>query len=315
MTLTELRYIVAVARERHFSRAAESCFVSQPTLSVGVRKLEDELGVQIFERGSKNEVRPTRVGERIVEQAQRVLEESEQIRQIAHHGQDPLSGPIRLGVIYTIGPYLLPHLIPCLHRRAPNMPLIIEEGLTAELSNKLKRGELDVVVLSLPFRSPGVVTQTVYQEPFEVAMPAEHPWTHLESIDPASLVETDLLLLGPGHCFRDQVLQACPECNRTAASGGLQKTLESSSLETIRHMVASGAGVTVLPCSSSDGVPAEQDLLVRRPFTRPAPSRLVAIAWRKAFPRPEAVEEVRQGILSADMPCVHMMPDEPILPS
>ena len=314
MTLTELRYIVAVARERHFSRAAQSCFVSQPTLSVGVRKLEEELGVKIFERGAKNEVRPTRVGERIIEQAQRVLEETEQVQQIAQHGQDPLSGPLRLGVIYTIGPYLLPQLIPNLHRRAPKMPLMIEEGLTSQLANKLKQGELDVVILSLPFKAPGVVTQTVYREPFEVAMPADHPWVDKEAIDASSLAETDLLLLGPGHCFRDQVLQACPECNRSAATGGLQKTLESSSLETIRHMVASGAGVTVFPCTSSNGIPSEQQLLVRRSFKDPAPSRLVALAWRKAFPRPEAVEEVRRGILESEMPCVTMLPDEPILP-
>ncbi|MGC8731474.1 MAG: LysR substrate-binding domain-containing protein, partial [Halothiobacillaceae bacterium] len=202
MTLTELRYIVAVARERHFSRAAEICFVSQPTLSVGVRKLEEALGVQIFERGPKSEVRLTTSGARIVAQAQRVLEEVERLKQVAKHSQDPLNGPLRLGLIYTIGPYLLPHLIPTLHARAPQMPLLIEEGLTAELAERLRFGELDVIVVSLPFSEPGVVTQAVYDEPFVVAMPPEHPWRETGVLPPERLAEGELLILGQGHCFR-----------------------------------------------------------------------------------------------------------------
>lgn len=313
MTLTELRYIVAVARERHFSRAAESCFVSQPTLSVGVRKLEETLGVQIFERGPKSEVRLTAAGERIIAQAQRVLEEVERLKQVAKHSQDPLSGPLRLGLIYTIGPYLLPHLIPALHQRAPQMPLLIEEGFTAELAERLRFGELDVIVVSLPFFEPGVVTQAVYDEPFVVAMPPEHPWRMETQLAPQRLAEGELLLLGQGHCFRDQVLQMCPDCNRSVAVGGLARTLEGSSLETIRHMVASGLGVTVLPCSSvQHGM--EGGRLVYRPFTEPVPQRRVVLAWRKSFPRPEAVEALRQTILEARIPCLNMLPDEPILP-
>ncbi|MGB9670845.1 MAG: hydrogen peroxide-inducible genes activator [Halothiobacillaceae bacterium] len=313
MTLTELRYIVAVARERHFSRAAESCFVSQPTLSVGVRKLEEALGVQIFERGPKSEVRLTTSGARIIAQAQRVLEEVERLKQVAKHSQDPLNGPLRLGLIYTIGPYLLPHLIPTLHARAPQMPLLIEEGLTAELAERLRFGELDVIVVSLPFSEPGVVTQAVYDEPFVVAMPPEHPWRETAVLPPERLAEGELLILGQGHCFRDQVLQMCPDCNRSAAIGGLQRTLEGSSLETIRHMVASGLGVTVLPCSSAQN-DMEGGRLVYRAFREPVPMRRVVLAWRKSFPRPEAVEALRQTILEACIPCLRMLPDQPIMP-
>jgi LysR family hydrogen peroxide-inducible transcriptional activator len=313
MTLTELRYIVAVARERHFSRAAESCYVSQPTLSVGVRKLEEALGVQIFERGPKSEVRLTTAGERIVAQAQRVLEEVERLKQVARHSQDPLSGPLRLGLIYTIGPYLLPHLIPTLHTRAPQMPLLIEEGFTSELAERLRYGELDVIVVSLPFSEPGVVTQAVYDEPFVVAMPPEHPWRQMATLPPERLAEGELLMLGQGHCFRDQVLQMCPDCNRSAAVGGLQRTLEGSSLETIRHMVASGLGVTVLPCSSAQSG-MEGGRLVYREFREPVPMRRVVLAWRKSFPRPEAVEALRQTILEASIPCLRMLPDQPIMP-
>lgn len=313
MTLTELRYIVAVARERHFSRAAESCHVSQPTLSVGVRKLEEALDVQIFERGPKSEVRLTAAGERIVAQAQRVLEEAERLKQVARHSQDPLNGPLKLGLIYTIGPYLLPHLIPALHARAPQMPLLIEEGYTATLAERLRYGELDVIVLSLPFGEPGVVTQALYDEPFVIAMPPEHVWNKADDLPAARLAEGELLLLGEGHCFRDQVLQMCPDCNRSASISGLQRTLEGSSLETIRHMVASGLGVTVLPCSSvQNGL--EGSRLVYRAFSEPVPMRRVVLAWRKSFPRPEAVEALRQTILGANIPCLRMLPDEPILP-
>ncbi|MEW6765964.1 MAG: hydrogen peroxide-inducible genes activator [Pseudomonadota bacterium] len=313
MTLTELRYIVAVARERHFSRAAESCFVSQPTLSVGVRKLEEALGVQIFERGSKSEVRLTPAGERIVAQAQRVLEETERLKQVAQHSKDPLSGTLRVGLIYTIGPYLLPHLIPALHQRAPHMPLLIEEGYTATLAERLRFGELDVIVVSLPFSEPGVMTQAVYDEPFMIAMPPEHLWAKAPHLTSERLAEGELLLLGQGHCFRDQVLQACPDCNRSVSISGLQRTLEGGSLETIRHMVASGLGVTVLPCSSVQN-DFEGGRLIYRRFDEPAPQRRVVLAWRKSFPRPEAVEALRQTIVGAEIPCLTMLPAEPILP-
>jgi len=247
MTLTELKYIVAVARERHFGRAAEACFVSQPTLSVAIKKLEDELGVQLFERGS-TEVSITSIGTQVVEQAQRVLEEASAIKEIAKQGRDPLTGPLRLGVIHTIGPYLLPALVPRMIRNAPKMPLLLQESLTIKLLESLRLGDIDVAILADPFPNQGFVTQAVYDEPFVVAVPNQHPWARRKHVRSAELKDETMLLLGTGHCFRDQVLEVCPELSRySQASAGIQKTFEGSSLETIRHMVASGIGITVLP--------------------------------------------------------------------
>ena len=304
MTLTELRYIVAVARARHFGHAAEACFVSQPTLSVGVKKLEDELGVTLFERGN-NEVTVTPAGMRIVEQAAHILELAGDLKALAQQSKDPLVGPLRLGAIYTIAPYLLPQLIPQVHALAPQMPLLLEENFTAKLAEKLKRGELDAIIISLPFDEPGIETQMLYTEPFQVALPAGHAWCAKSAIHADELIQESLLLLSAGHCFRDQVLKVCPALNRTAAApGSMQKTLESSSLETIRHMVASGAGITVMPCTAVQTGVAEQGLLAFRPFSDPAPDRPVALAWRKSFTRPQALEAVRQAVLRSDLPCV-----------
>ena len=304
MTLTELRYIVAVARERHFGRAAAACHVSQPTLSVAVKKLEEELGVVLFERGP-HEVRPTPAGEAVVAQAQRVLEEVEQVRRLAESGRDPLHGPLRLGLIYTIGPYLLPGLIPVLHEAAPHMPLLIDEDYTARLAEKLRTGALDAIVVALPFDEPGVVTLPLYQEPFVVLVPAGHPWHDREAIDPAELAGEPVLLLGPGHCFRDQVLAACPGCAAAVeAEGSLARSLEGGSLETIRHMVASGLGITVLPCTAAGTGRYAQRLVAVRRFTEPAPRRTVALAWRASFPRPQAIEALRRAVAASGLTCV-----------
>jgi LysR family hydrogen peroxide-inducible transcriptional activator len=304
MTLTELRYIVALARERHFGRAAEACFVSQPTLSVAVKKLEDELGVVLFERG-KTEVGITPVGERIVEQARRVLEELEAVKRIAREARDPLDGPLRLGTIYTVGPYLLPHLIPLLRESAPRMPLLIEESYTARLRERLAQGELDAIIVCLPLEDPGVVTLPLYDEPFVVLLPAAHPWSAREAVSTDELASQTVLLLGAGHCFRDQVIAACPGCVGPALTpDGLQRSMEGSSLETIRHMVASGMGITVLPCTAAVG-PGRyaSELTVTRPFTDP-PRRRVALAWRVSFPRPQAIEALRRAVRACDLGCV-----------
>jgi LysR family transcriptional regulator, hydrogen peroxide-inducible genes activator len=306
MTLTELRYIVALARERHFGRAAEKSFVSQPTLSVAVKKLEEELGVVLFERGG-SEVTATPVGTRVVEQAQRVLEEAAAIKNIAEQGKDELAAPLRFGAIYTIGPYLMPQLIPLLHKRAPRMPLLIQENYTHRLSELLKTGELDVVALSLPFEESGILTQAVYDEPFRVLMPAEHPWAKRNRIAATDLCRENLLLLSTGNCFREQVLQTCSGMER--ANDSMQQSLEGSSLETIRHMVASGVGITVLPSAAAEGRTVETRLTAVRPFAPPVPSRRVALAWRRSFPRPRAVEAVRQAILACKLPGVTLLPN------
>jgi LysR family hydrogen peroxide-inducible transcriptional activator len=247
MTLTELRYIVAVARERHFSRAAEACFVSQPTLSISIKKLEDELGTQIFERGG-SEVTLTPIGVEIVSQAQLVLDEVSKIKTLAVQGRDPLNGPLTVGVIYTIGPYLLPRIMKSVIRKHPSMPLILFENQTHKLLEQLRNGEIDVVILAEPFDTTGLDVLPLYDEDFVVAVPKGHAWAGRKTVSSSHLEKETMLLLGIGHCFRDQVLEVCPEAARYAQnSGGIQKSFEGSSLETIRHMVASGLGITVLP--------------------------------------------------------------------
>jgi LysR family hydrogen peroxide-inducible transcriptional activator len=298
VTLTELRYIVAVARERHFGRAAEACFVSQPTLSVAVKKLEEELGVTLFERGP-GEVSVTPPGQRIVEQAQRVLEEAARVRELAAAGRDPLLGPLRLGAIYTIGPYLLPKLVPIMRRTAPSMPLHIQENFTHRLSDSLKSGEVDAILIALPFDEPGIATRAVYDEPFLVAVPKGHGWEERKRISADELTNESLLLLGEGHCFRDQVLDIC-NVVRAKERSSLAKTVEGGSLETIRQMVASGVGVTVLP-STSIGAGGTGDLIRILPFSRPVPTRRVGLAWRRSFPRPEAIEALRKAILACNL--------------
>lgn len=304
MTLNELRYIVAVARERHFGHAAETCFVSQPTLSVAVKKLEDELGVSLFERGA-GEVTVTSVGRQIVAQAQRVLEEADGVKLLARQGKDPLVGPLRLGAIYTIGPYLLPQLIPLVMERAPDMPLIIEESYTSVLSERLKRGDLDVILLSLPFDEPGIQTRPLYEEPFVLLLPGGHPWSEQKAVDVEMIGDESVLLLGRGHCFRDQVLQVCPRClQSSASSGSLQRGLEGGSLETIRYMVASGVGITVLPCTAAGADGFSEGVVKVRPFADQAPQRTVALAWRKSFPRTAAVDVLAGAVYSAKLSCV-----------
>jgi LysR family hydrogen peroxide-inducible transcriptional activator len=289
MTLNELRYVVAIAQERSFGRAAQRCFVSQPALSVAIQKLEEELGTQLFERG-KTEVTVTPVGERIVEQAQKVLEEATRIRDIAQAGRNQLVGLFRLGVIYTVAPYLLPDLIPSLNVRAPQMPLEIEENLTEHLEAALKTGRIDAAIIALPFAPSGVVTEFLYEEPFQVVVPHQHKWAKRKTIQPGELSGEHTILLNVGHCFRDQVLDACPELNRSDAP-----ITRTNSLETVRNMVASGLGVSVLP---RDALTPKYHsrLVVAVPFTRPVPTRRIALAYRKSFPRPAAIAAIRDAV-------------------
>jgi LysR family hydrogen peroxide-inducible transcriptional activator len=289
MTLNELRYVVAVAQERSFGRAAAKCFVSQPALSVAIQKLEEELGAPLFERG-KSEITVTPVGERIVEQAQKVLEEAARIKELARTGRNQLVGTLRLGVIYTVAPYLLPDLIPALHVRAPQMPLEIEENLTESLEASLKSGRLDVAIVALPFAPPGIVSEFLYEEPFQVVVPLGHKWAKRKSVHPDELAAEHTILLNVGNCFRDQVLEACPELNRAEAH-----VARTNSLETVRNMVASGLGISVLP---RDALTPRyhSKLVVPVPFVRPVPTRRVALAYRKSFPRPDAIKAVRDAV-------------------
>ena len=299
MTLTELRYIVAVARERHFGRAAEACFVSQPTLSVAVKKLEDELDVKLFERGSA-EISVTPLGEEIVRQAQSVLEQAQSIKEIAKRGKDPLGGPLRLGVIYTIGPYLLPDLVRNTITSVPQMPLMLQENFTVKLLEMLRAGELDCAILAEPFPDAGLAVAPLYDEPFLVAVPKTHALVQRKQISAEELKRETMLLLGTGHCFRDHVLDVCPEFARFSSDAeGIRKSFEGSSLETIKHMVAAGMGVTVVPRLS---VPAEpHPHLAFIPFDAPVPTRRVVLVWRRSFTRYEAIAALRNAVYACPL--------------
>lgn len=300
MTLTELRYVVAVARHRHFGRAAKACFVSQPTLSVGIKKIERELGIALFER-SAAEVTVTPRGQPIVDQALKVLEEVDTLKQMAESAQDPLVGPLRLGAIYTIGPYLFPDLIPELRKAAPEMPLILSEGYTADLAQKLRHGEIDAAVLALPFEQPNLLTLPLYDEPFVVLLPSGHPLASRQKLHSRWLRDENLLLLSDGHCFRDQVIESCPECLDAESS-----TTEGSSLETIRHMVASGLGVTIVPCTAAGADKFTRRMLAVRRLARRDAKRTVAVAFRASFPRFAAIEALREAVWRCKLSCVTM---------
>ena len=316
MTLTELKYIVAVAREKHFGKAAEACFVSQPTLSVAIKKLEEELQLKLFER-SANEVTVTPLGQEIIQQAHSVLEQAALIKEIAKRGKDPLAGALRLGVIYTIGPYLLPSLVRQMIAQAPQMPLMLQENFTVKLLEMLRTGETDCAILAEPFPDTGLAIAPLYDEPFMAAVPMAHPLAQQTAVTAEQLKNETMLLLGTGHCFRDHVLEVCPEFARFSSHAeGIRKSFEGSSLETIRHMVAAGMGVTLVPrLSVPDAAlldsPQRQneDAYVKYlPITDAAggapPSRRVVLAWRRSFTRYEAVAALRNAIYACALPGV-----------
>ncbi len=323
MTLTELKYIVAVARERHFGRAAEACHVSQPTLSVAVKKLEEELDLKLFER-SAGEVSVTPLGVEIVRQAQSVLEQAQAIKEIARRGKDPLDGPLILGVIYTIGPYLLPELVHSVIKRTPQMPLVLQENFTVKLLEMLRTGEIDCAILAEPFPDAGLASAPLYDEPFVAAVPGQHALARLRSVSTAELRDEHVLLLGAGHCFRDHVLEVCPEFARVAPQGeGIHKRFEGSSLETIKHMVAAGMGVTLVPrlavpesaLAKSKGSSTLQRrrhgdethlhyLPILEPDGTPPPTRRVVLVWRRSFTRYEAIAALRNAVVACTLPGV-----------
>ena len=313
MTLTELKYIVAVARERHFGKAAEACFVSQPTLSVAVKKLEEELDVKLFER-SANEVAVTALGEEIVRQAQSVLEQAAAIREIARRGRNPLSGPLTLGVIYTISPYLLPDLVRQVMARTPQMPLMLQENFTVKLLDMLRTGEIDCAILAEPFPDAGLAVAPLYDEPFLAAVPSGHRLAGQEQVTTEELKQEPMLLLGSGHCFRDHVLEVCPEFARFSSNAdGIRKSFEGSSLETIKHMVAAGMGVTLVPrlsvpkealASKPRRKRDEEPHIKYLPFAGDPPTRRVVLAWRRSFTRYEAIAALRNAIYACELPGV-----------
>ena len=316
MTLTELKYIVAVAREKHFGKAAEACFVSQPTLSVAVKKLEEELDIKLFER-SAGEVTVTPLGEQIVRQAQSVLEQAAEIKEIAQRGKDPLGGPLRLGVIYTVGPYLLPDLVRQIIERTPQMPLMLQENFTVRLLEMLRTGEIDCAILAEPFPDTGLAIAPLYDEPFMAALPAGHALAAGDSVSSDQLKREHMLLLGTGHCFRDHVLQVCPEFARFSSNTeGIRKSFEGSSLETIKHMVAAGMGVTLVPrlavppealgAAEPDAPGVVRYLPIHDDGGAP-PTRRVVLAWRRSFTRYEAIAALRNAIYACVLPGVQRL--------
>jgi LysR family hydrogen peroxide-inducible transcriptional activator len=299
MTLSELRFVISIAKERNFRRAAEKCYVSQPALSLAIKKLEEDLGVLIFER-NRNDVSATPIGEKIIAQATRALEEVAHIRDIAKQGDNQLGGAFRLGLIYSVGPYLLPEIIPILRVTAPDMPLSIEENLTVQLEAQLKSGVIDSAVVALPFDISGIVTKPLYDEKYVVMVPATHDWATRANIHAHELVDQNVLLLNSGHCYSHQVLQACPDLSRKG------QVLQGNSLETIRNMVASNLGITVLPCSAATERYINP-LVKVIPFAAPVPVRRIALAWRKTYARELAVECVIHAIKAVKSECLEQL--------
>ena len=291
MTFNELRYLVTLSQTKHFGKAAALCHISQPTLSTAINKLENELGVALFER-HHHDIRITDVGEKIIMQAQRTLDELAKIEKIAEGDQSELNSTLKIGGIFTLAPYLFPLLIPNLKKYAPNMPLIVQEDFTVNLRSKLQQGELDAVFVALPFTEPLVVTKPIYDEPFMILMRNDNPLAKKKFIVNSDLKNQNVLLLGQGHCLRDQILEYCPDCANTSE---LQQIIEGSSLETIRHMVASGLGITILPNSATQ-VAHYSATLCARPFKDGSAKRTIALAWRASFPRTKAIDALINAI-------------------
>ena len=283
MTLSELKFIIAVAKEKNFRRAADKCFVSQPALSLAVKKLEEELNVKIFER-SRTEVKVTPVGQKIINQAIIILDEANKLKDISGVGQEQLNSPLKVGLIYSVAPYLLPLIIPVLRKKTPEMPLDVEENITKNLESSLKSGLIEAAVIALPFDIPGTECIPLYDEEFNVVVPSNHAWAKKKEIIAKDLSSEKVLLLNNEHCFSKQVVEACPELSKKS------EVLQGNSLETIRNMVASNLGISVLP-KTATAINYNNPLVKIIPFKNPVPYRRIAIAYRKSTVRMEAIEK------------------------
>lgn len=286
MNLRDLRYFVALADTRHFGRAAERSFVSQPTLSAQIKKLENHLGVQLVERQPRR-VTLTDTGAKILPLARRILQESDEIVSLARNEHDPLSGRLNVGLIPTIGPYLLPLVIRKLRKRLPQLQLMLYEYQTQPLLEKLRSGDIELGILALPVAPDGLEVRELYTEPFHAALPGTSPLAKKTSIKLDDLTGENLLLLEDGHCLRDQALEVCNRID-IKESGDYRAT----SLETLRQMVAAGLGVTLLPELATRGPFGSGHGLIVKPFTRPSPSRAVGAVWRRSSARGAAIDAV-----------------------
>lgn len=286
MTLIELRYLVTVAQTRHFGRAAEAFNVSQPTLSMAVRKLEQDLGVLLFER-SKSGIRVTKMGEQIIAQAQRVLSQTDAITALAKADKDQLSGELKLGSIFTLAPYLFPQLVPSLSVIASQLTLVCSEGYNSDLRQQLRTGEVDAILISQPFTEADIVTQQIYREPLQLVMQPNHALAAKASISMEELHDQTFLVLNKKQCLSEQMLEIFQPVAKNI--------IECSSLETLRHMVAIGLGLSVLPASAINSSLYSQQTITARPL-QTNPSRNILLAWRASFPRHKAIDAVRRAI-------------------
>jgi LysR family transcriptional regulator, hydrogen peroxide-inducible genes activator len=282
--LKDLRYLVAVADTRHFGRAAERVFVSQPTLSAQLKKLEEYLGVQLIERAPKR-IALTTAGEAVVMRARRMVEASDEIIDIARTFRDPLSGPLRLALLPTIGPYLLPKVAPRIRKSLPKLELMLYEYQTAPMLEKLRGGEIDVGILALPVDLDGLAARELYREPFVLAMPAQHKLVDRSTVKIDDLRGETVLLLEDGHCLRDQALEVCSHVPLME-----KQDFRATSLETLRQMVAAGSGITLLPELAVSGAYGNTRGVVTKPFARPTPTRTIGAVWRKTSARAQAID-------------------------
>ncbi|HTT05871.1 MAG TPA: LysR substrate-binding domain-containing protein [Steroidobacteraceae bacterium] len=291
LKLKDLRYLVAVADERHFGHAAAKCFVSQPTLSAQLRKLEDALGVQLVERRPR-QVTLTEAGEEIAERARSMLQSGEAIVSLAQARRDPLAGSLRIGLLPTVGPYLLPLVALKLRRALPRLELLLYEYQTAPMLERLAAGELDLGILALPVPAENLMVRELYREPFVLALPEPHALAARARVRVEDLAGETLLLLEDGHCLREQALALC------SRSGGREKQdFRATSIETLRQMVAAGAGVTLLPALATRGAYASARGVALRAFVRPEPSRLIGAVWRRSSARGAAIAAVCDEIV------------------
>ena len=278
MNLRALKYLVKLADLQHFSKAADACFVSQPTLSTQIRKLEEELEVQLVERAPRN-VQLTPIGKEIAARARHVLRDIEQIHAAARRSRDPETGSLRLGIFPTLAPYLLPHVVPGIRRRFPQLKLQLAEEKTADILRMLEDGELDAALLALPVVADNLQIETLFEEPFMLAMPGAHPLADKDEVELSDLVGSELLLLEDGHCLRDHALEVC------ALAGAHERVdFHATSMETLRQMVAADVGVTLMPVLAVKPPIAVTENIALRPFRAPAPSRTIALVWRKSSP-------------------------------
>lgn len=293
MTLQELKYLVALADHGHFGRAAEACHITQSTLSTQIKKLEEFLGVTLFDRSLKR-VTPTPIGREILQAARNIVEESERIREVARHAQDPMARTIHLGVIPTLGPYYLPHALTLVHKKHPGLRLLLREELTPQILGHLAEGKLDAALLALPIADENLKVEPLFYEPFYAALPAGHALAARDALKVPDILSEKLLLLDEGHCLRDQALDVCG----TGSSG--REEVRATSLETLRQMVGMGLGLTLLPALSVDAGPRVSRKTVEiRPFRKPAPGRTIGLVWRKRAPFPETFERLAATLKSS----------------